>query len=57
MRTTKSVAMRYIEFSKVTTGLTVCVNNIAVSTRISLRLIDIAKDVVRNVLIKYKTMI
>jgi len=50
MRTTTSVAVRYIEFSKVT-GLTLYVNNIEVTTRISVRLIDIGKDVVRRVLI------
>lgn len=51
MRTTTSVAVRYIEFSKVTNRLTVYVNNIEVTTRISVRLIDIGKDVTRRVLI------
>jgi len=52
MRTTTSVAVRYIEFSKVTNRFEyVYVNNIAVTTRISARLIDIGKDVARRVLI------
>lgn len=57
MRTTTSVAVQYIEFSKVTNRFDyVYVNIIAVTTRISARLIDIGKDVARRVLIKYKNI-